>query len=120
MIGSQLDGPVHHLFRRQVADSALSIPLFDGAEAGNSLRFSIRNNVAVIQLLDEAGKAVHAVGIDTGLGGASEHFRALVGGIFRNIPRPQDAVEGPLTLRKLLSSLFSWSIVRNFSMFFYR
>lgn len=101
MIGSQLDGPVHHLFRRQVADSALSIPLFDGAEAGNSLRFSIRNNVAVIQLLDEAGKAVHAVGIDTGLGGASEHFRAGVGGIFRNIPRPQDAVEGPFNSSKV-------------------
>ena len=93
MIGGQLNGPIHHLFRRQIADGTLSIPLFDGAEAGHPLRFGFRNNVAVIQLLDEARKAVHAVRIDAGFGGAGKHFCAGIGGFRGDATRQQYPIE---------------------------
>ena len=93
MIGSQFDGPVHHLFRRQVADGALGIPLLDGAEAGYPLRFSLGDDVAVVQLLDEARKAVHAVRIDAGFGGAGKHFCAGIGGFCGDTPCQQYSIE---------------------------
>ncbi len=54
--------------------SALGIPLFYGAEAGYTFGLDVRNDIAVIQLLNEAWEAVYAVRINTGLGGASKHF----------------------------------------------
>jgi hypothetical protein len=53
-------------------------------EAGHPLRFSLRDDVAVIQLLDETRKAVHAVRIDAGFGGAGKHFSAGIGGFCRD------------------------------------
>ena len=72
MIGSQFDGAIHHLFRRQIADRTLSVPLFNCAEAGYTFGLGIGNDIAVFQLLNETRETVDAVRINAGFGGAGE------------------------------------------------
>ena len=93
MVGSQFNGAIHHFFRRQIADGSLSIPLLDGAKAGDALRSGIRNDVAIIQLLNETGKAIHAMRIDAGFCGTGKHLCTGVSRFRRNAARQQHPIE---------------------------
>jgi hypothetical protein len=61
VVGGQFNGAVHHLFRGQVADRTLGIPLFNRPQRRDAFWQRIRDDVAVFQLLDKARETVYAV-----------------------------------------------------------
>lgn len=69
------------------------IPLLDRPQRQQFAGFGVRHDIAGVQLLNKARKAVNAVGVNAAGGGVGEHAGAVVGGVFRHAARQQHAFE---------------------------
>ncbi|MOA42900.1 hypothetical protein D3C78_1649950 [compost metagenome] len=93
MAVGQLHGAIHHPARREIADTLMRVPLFNGSERQQLAGFGVRHDIAGVQLLNKAWETVNAVGVNAVGRGVGEHARTVIGGGFRHAPRQQHAFE---------------------------
>ena len=89
----KFDGAIHHAHGGEIADGLMRVPLLNRTEGEDFFRLGVGVDVAVVELVDEAGKTVDTMRIHAREGGIGKHRGAGGGGLRSELAREQHALE---------------------------